>query len=132
MTSITFNQANAIVDTLRNDMAVQHDHLIQTMVELQQTEAPTNANEITTPTINNLSADATQLMILKLLQDMQMQMPPKRNGGPRNNRLRHYCWSHGKCNHKSSECKNKKQGHKDDATLKDKKGGSTKNCNSQN
>ena len=133
MTSNVFNQANAIVDTVRNNMAVQHNHLVQTMVELQtnRNEAPITSNQAVTPTISNVSTDATQVLLLKLLQDLQSNMPPKRNGGNRNNCLRHYCWTHGHCNHKSSECRNKKKGHKDDATLQDKKGGSTKNCNPQ-
>jgi hypothetical protein len=40
-----------------------------------------------------------------------------------------YCWTHGCINnkeHTSITCNNKKEGHQDDATLKNKKGGSTK------
>ena len=39
-----------------------------------------------------------------------------------------YCWTHGLCRHKSSDCKHKATGHKDDATFADRKGGSVKNC----
>ena len=133
MTSTVYNQANSIVDSLRNDMAVQHNHLVQTMFEIQnnRTEAPNPLQQTVTPTASNVSTDATQVLLFKLLQEMQSNMSPKRNGGQRNNRLRNYCWTHGRCNHKSSECNNKKRGHKDDATLQDKKGGSTKKCNSR-
>ena len=41
-------------------------------------------------------------------------------------RNRHYCWSCGSnSNHSSKDCNNKKEGHVDSATEKDKKGGST-------
>jgi len=38
-----------------------------------------------------------------------------------------YCWTHGiQHSHHSHECKKKEAGHKDEATLKDKMGGSVK------
>ena len=39
-----------------------------------------------------------------------------------------YCWTHGLCRHKGTDCNNKATGHKDDATFSDRKGGSVKNC----
>ena len=39
-----------------------------------------------------------------------------------------YCWSHGACAHSSADCNNKKRGHQDEATLKNKMGGSTRFC----
>ena len=42
--------------------------------------------------------------------------------------LKHYCWSHGAGNHTSADCRNKKSGHKDDATLERRKGGSDAYC----
>jgi len=36
-----------------------------------------------------------------------------------------YFWSHGVCTHESVECIWKKPGHQDDATVGEKKGGST-------
>ena len=56
MTSTVYNQANAIVDSLRNDMAVQHNHLVQTMFELQnnRTEAPNPLQQTVTPTASNV------------------------------------------------------------------------------
>ena len=39
-----------------------------------------------------------------------------------------YCWSHGACSHKGKDCNNKRQGHKDEATIKNKMGGSTYYC----
>ena len=39
-----------------------------------------------------------------------------------------YCWSHGACAYSSADCNNKKQGHQDEATFKNKMGGSTRFC----
>ena len=38
------------------------------------------------------------------------------------------CWAHGACSHISKNCKFKMEGHQDDATFKDRKGGSTYRC----
>ncbi len=39
-----------------------------------------------------------------------------------------YCWSHGGCGHLGGRCRDKKPGHKDNATFENKMGGSTNNC----
>jgi len=43
-------------------------------------------------------------------------------------RYNKYCWTHGRCNHQGSDCRNKAPGHKDDASMLDKMGGSTYAC----
>ena len=52
----------------------------------------------------------------------------------KNNNSKFYCWTHGRTrnkNHTSGTCINKKEGHKEDATLDNRKGGSNKYCNDQ-
>jgi hypothetical protein len=39
-----------------------------------------------------------------------------------------YCWTHGSCAHKGTDCKNPKEGHKKDATFINIMKGSTKEC----
>ena len=39
-----------------------------------------------------------------------------------------YCWSCGCCTHWSKTCPNKKRGHKDEATFRNRIGGSSENC----
>ena len=56
------------------------------------------------------------------------------NSGDRRERrprtvINKYCWTHGGCSHKSTDCKNPGTGHKRDATFASKKGGSTEYCN---
>ena len=45
------------------------------------------------------------------------------------NQTNKYCWSHGACGHEGKYCRNKKDGHKDNATFGNKMGGSTDYCN---
>ena len=44
-------------------------------------------------------------------------------------RQRKYCWSHGLTYHNGHECNNPMQGHKAEATLEDRMGGSNRGCN---
>ena len=39
-----------------------------------------------------------------------------------------YCWTHGCCNHRGADCNNKAPGHKDEATIENKIGGSCYAC----
>ena len=41
---------------------------------------------------------------------------------------RRYCWTHGCCTHWGRLCPQKKAGHKDDATFRNRMGGSNENC----
>ena len=68
-----------------------------------------------------------QTLIMSLQQQIQnnsnqTQDPPRRRRGQK------YCWTHGACNHNSSDCKSKAQNHIDTATFKNRQGGSNKGC----
>ena len=105
---------------------------------------------------NATSSDAIQLQMIQLLQQTQQDMKtcliattnqhnntsspapptpqPKRYRKTPDNctffrRLTEkYCWTHGGCNHFGKDCKTKAPGHKDDATLENKMGGSKAYC----
>ena len=63
------------------------------------------------------------------LQDITNLWNQRNNQRPNNNRrFNKYCWTHGGCAHNGKGCKNKAEGHKDNATFANKMGGSTKNC----
>ena len=53
-----------------------------------------------------------------------------RGGGPLRYPRRYnlYCWLHGGCGHLGGRCRDKKDGHRDEATFENKMGGSTLNC----
>ena len=51
-----------------------------------------------------------------------------RHGNNRQPTTRVYCWTHGSCSQKGTDCNYKANGHQDDATFTNMKGGSNKNC----
>ena len=90
-----------------------------------------------------------QLQILQILQAMQpAQNTGKSNGRGDNDRGRRrninkktpdnaafqridkteYCWTHGACNHKTGACNRKAPGHKSNATIANRLGGSNAFC----
>jgi hypothetical protein len=82
-------------------------------------------------------SDAIQLQLLEMMKQMQSEITElkknKTTGGTFSGSnkppfVAKYCWSHGACGHTSKECTKKKDGHNDDATFKDKKGGRTWRC----
>ena len=70
---------------------------------------------------------------MKMLQILE-HIDSKLDASNQNNRNRarrimdHYCWAHGAGNHKGSNCHNKKEGHKDNATFHYRMGGSNAYC----
>ena len=99
--------------------------------------------------LGSISNVSTKSAILSALQELTKQVanigntnntnntPTDNNGNNRstinrsstNRRTgcawRRYCWSCGCCNHWGRNCPNRKPGHQNDATFKDRKGGST-------
>ena len=82
---------------------------------------------------------------LEYLHNECPEMKPKRE--PRNQKnntnkkqkfkrrrtnISNYCWSCGAWNHPSSKCRNKKEGHRDEATFENKMGGSLLYCQEAN
>ena len=128
MANTAYHQANLIANSVRNDMEHTEQNLLQSIATLCAESTHSIAN---TSSANAVTTDATQLAILELLKALREDFKKKTPTVTRSNRLKHYCWTHGRCNHKSNECRSKKAGHQDDATLKNKKGGSNKNCNPQ-
>ena len=103
-------------------------------------------------TINNQSSDKHEMM--KMIQQMQAKMDALttqlsntsastnpsglQNQGQTKKQFlvnpitgreyKRYCWSCGCCTHWGANCPQKKAGHKDDASFKQRKGGSNVNC----
>ena len=126
MQNSTFQRANIIAEEVRADIARSEQTILQALaVQSTQQQENEQANATTTNT-----AEATQLAILQLLKDIQDSMT-KKNANANKNRPKHYCWSHGRCGHKGVDCRNKKNGHQDNATFANKMDGSTKGCNNE-
>ena len=125
-----------------------HANLVQQVVEgVQAALRPTEEeNELADEYMENVANMTTnqQELLPTLIQQMQQMQSiittmqeqlNKQPTQPRNDRrmtqrknTSKYCWSHGACSHESKNCNQKKDGHQDDATFTNKKGGSTYYC----
>ena len=72
--------------------------------------------------LNKLVSDLTE-RVEALQKELVAEKRKSRSGGKRSARKEGYCWTHGRCGHSSSECFTKAEGHQNDATLENKKGG---------
>ena len=90
--------------------------------------------------INSVATDKMMERLLKSFQELQTKVDgmckTTNTTGNKNNKLptinprtgqpyKRYCWSCGCCDHWGRQCPRKKRGHQDDATFKDRKGGSS-------
>ena len=121
---------NFIANEVRADIERTRDSIIEALAEREVEDTPI---EPVNETANATISDQTQLAILQLLKEIKEDLKraptsQKNSNAPKNPRRKLYCWSHGACGHKSSDCRNKKDGHQDDATFTNKKSGSTKGC----
>jgi len=89
---------------------------------------PVSSVTATDPRIDTLCSLVTEQA--KLLADHSAALTKCITAVEKGNKARvtsKYCWTHGGCNHTSSECRTKSIGHQDSATLRNRKGGSSKN-----
>ena len=84
----------------------------------------------TTPSVNATHQDKIQLKMLEILERIDSKLDDSNeNKRPRTRRvLDFYCWTHGAGNHKSADCRNKKEGHQDNATFTNRMKGSNAYC----
>ena len=95
-----------------------------------------NASPVSTlaPSANSATTDDLLKLVIQLqnqiLSDKQSTTEPsnpQRRSFVRN-KTDKYCWSHGACGHDGKDCRNKKPGHRDDATFGNRLGGSNFYC----
>ena len=154
MRGSAFHQANATVTALSHGMATIRNGLVDSINALstQVTEDLHSPHEVPPPPPpivqdpQVLAAVSNQNALLTAIQDMQVQIRNLTSGTPSNRNTlnnrnpRHgstyntrrntskYFWSHGACAHKSADCNTPATGHKRQATLANKMGGSTAHC----
>ena len=60
---------------------------------------------------------------------IQQELPRKNYESTNNNERKkmYYCWTYGACFHSGQKCRNKANGHQDNATFQNRMGGSIKN-----
>ena len=146
---LTENQnklANEMQTQLANTMQDNMQHAFHALGLRDENE------ENVPPFGNNSSANSvTNDKMMELLQNLQTKVDTLANennilksnrnharSGPNLDENTHhpvsgkpfkrYCWTHGCTTHWGKNCSNKKRGHKDNATFKDRMGGSDLNC----
>ena len=109
----------------------------------------TNASEVGTSfhssasapmsSISHAANSVTNAEILKLVMQLHQQVLDMGKGQKASasnkpkptfirNQTHKYCWTHGACGHDSKQCRNKQDGHRDEATFADKMGGNEQFC----
>jgi hypothetical protein len=140
MGAATMGMANMVHGANRNTEDEDQAQL-DTAQALSDLATATVADRTAVANLTQANATLTsQLTDMKaMLQSMSDQIKNLQSTQPRqydrtyDRNSEHYCWSHGRTrnpNHISSNCRNKKPGHKDDATLHNRMGGSNYRCNS--
>lgn len=101
-----------------NSMLAVQQHQNNTIQQLtkQLLTLQTQLNNLTLVNQNNPSITGNKNQNQNLINP--------RTGQP----YKRYCWSCGCCSHWGKNCPKKNRGHKDDATFKNRMGGSNKNC----
>jgi len=147
MRSTAFHHAHQVVTDLSRDFTQMRDEVMAVMNSVTMMQDGTAINDDTdsnppaidtpTPSMNATIDQDILLAIKKLLKEELRSNKGDRNDygndrrsnnhPPRRN-VSKYCWSHGACPHASRDCRNKRPGHKDDATFDDMMGGRTYYC----
>ena len=94
--------------------------MMHNMDDISEPPLVESANAATTTTLRQEIQELRQ-MVQKLTQHIQ----PK---GQKQKKPRQYCWTHGWCAHNGTQCQAPADGHKIQATLANKLGGSNNNC----
>ena len=133
----------AIAEDLRQTLADQLQTSIaeaMAMFQGQQSIPPTTTTtDETTSTMNSVNSSITMDTLLQTINDLKREVltlkstptttTTNKDINPRTGRKwRRYCWTHGCCTHHGKDCKNKAEGHDDNATFRNRLGGSNKNC----
>ena len=137
-------EANAaVLSQSEQDLAAANEYI----AELEADQAATQqANLVSTNSVPSSTTDDTIKELLQKMSDLEAEVKAAKsstttdntgtNNGSNKNKSkknkekkdRKYCWSHGACAHSGTECNNRKDGHKQDATFQNMMGGSTKDC----
>ena len=136
------NLVDEIVSRVTTDIQ-HHLNIIQGPPPQEETPEPEPeqlAQHVTTDTIVNQLIQQNQEMMRLLVaansNNRTTRRRPRPSTGPRPGqptrplpaRINKYCWTHGRCNHTSNACESKAPGHKNEATMDNKFGGSTYGC----
>ena len=130
--STGMHAANAILENMQQDTKAAIAELTNaTLMDRDNVNALINANKAMKNDVETLQRTITslQMQLTSMMNNQQnVNRNPRRN---RNNNCNAYCWTHGKTRnplHTSKTCRNRAEGHKEEATLDNKMGGSERFC----
>ena len=139
-----------LVQGLKNDLTEQiRSNMVDAMMLLQQAPSLTDtdsSSSIATDSINSVTTNSTLATILSSMKSLEQEIHRLKSTRPAptastnsssiNPRTgkpwKRYCWTCGCCPHSSRHCPIKAQGHQDDASFANRKGGSNKDCRPNN
>ena len=116
------------IDILDSMSVLQSQQYSNKSRSLSPNTIPTQDSSVTNSinSMNNVSNEDFLMLIKQLQQQIQITKPEK----PRTKHiLTHYYWTHGACGQLSLLCRNKKEGHRDEATFDNKLEGRIYYCN---
>ena len=91
----------------------------------KDTKSVLSANEAVTNQPTKPSKDKTlAALVAEEVAKATKASKDKENEAPHEMQGLYYCWTHGICTHPGKNCKHKKEGHKDNATARERQGGS--------
>ena len=135
-TADTFSQppANAaVIDALVEAEQRAEEQMNQQLQNLANAVThQQNVNDQMTLLMQQMQTMQQQLQALAItrppLQDRTNTTPNPANGNTKKRRTAQYCHTHGLCKHSSSQCKQPGPNHKNEATVQNMMGGSTRDC----
>ena len=148
-----YHHANHLAQQMRTDLDERNNEMMSIIQTALSHASSTPSRDDTTISAltpgdhhaNSVTADAVQLEMLQLLRQMQQGMQTTPSGAATassvqvyrrtpNNATRprrdtsKYCWTHGASQHTSLECERRAPGHRANATLNNRMGGSSAYC----
>ena len=150
MQQVGYHHANILAQEISSQIQQQMEErdtqllsILQSLPSLTDTSSSSDSDSTPPPlpptqAANYITADQTQLEILKILQELKADLKssnrrfrrnpnrkvPDDQTKPKRFSTKHYCWTCGAWSHPSNKCRNKAEGHQDLATFDNKMGGS--------
>ena len=109
-------------------MAEQNNSVSTAHTTISETQQD-SANSITSDiTMQTLQAQMEMMRhMMETMKTMQSNSGNNSKKGKRNPNQSKYCWTHGMCSHTGFDCRTPADGHKKEATVENKMGGSMRN-----
>ena len=105
-----------------------HDNCLPALEEVSSLPSTVSANSVTSDI--TMQTIQQQMVMMQRMMDMMNSNSNRSNKSKRrtpNPNLTKYCWTHGLCSHIGTECRTPADGHKVNATLQNRMGGSDRN-----